>query len=140
MIKRIMLILIASLLVVSVAHAQRERAMEYELNTYEVGVKKEFDAEIMKVEYTNVPVSNKEVKIVGKVIIPAKYKVLQLTIDYYITDGNQTQSYIVMLDLTKGAIPNTFTFEKQYPLDLSKYEFELLVIEFVNEEVDTQSI
>ena len=140
MLKRLFVALIISLLVISVVQAQYFMTTECELNPYEVGVEKDIDADVIKVEYKNVSVSKKVVKIVGLVTVPVKYKVISLTIDYYITDVNRTQSYVVILDLVKGAIPNTFTFEKHYPLDLSKYEFELLIIEFMNELVDSHSV
>jgi len=141
MFKSLFVALIISLLTLS-AYAQEDmsKAKGYELNPYDVGVKREINADVIKIEYTNVYISKDEAKIVGTVTVPVKYKVLQLTVDYYITDRSRTQSYVVILDLIKGAIPNTFTFEKHYPLDLTKYDFELLVIEFINEEVDTHSI
>ena len=144
MIKRIAVaLMIVSLLVVS-AYAQENLGMlskGYELNPYEVGVEKEIgDRSLLMIKYTNTPVSADTMSIHGTVTIPPNYKVLSLTVDYYITDYEQTKTYVVILDLEKGDIPNTFTFEKHYPFDLTKYEYELMVIEFVNEEIDTQSI
>lgn len=141
MFKRMIVALFISMLVISSVYAEPIRAQEYLLNPYEIGIDKELDAPgLMKIEYRNIPVSNSEVKIAGTVTVPLKYDVVDLHIDYYVFDRNKAETRVVLLELKQGAIPNTFTFDSSYPLDLMKYEFELFVIEFINEERDTQSI
>lgn len=144
MIKRIAVTLMIVLLSVGFVYAQENLGMlskGYELNPYEVGVKKEIgDQSLLVIEYINTPVSKDTMSISGTVKIPPNYKVLSLTVDYYITDYEQQQTYVIILDLEKGTVPNTFTFEKHYPFDLTKYEYELMVIEFMNELIDTHSI
>jgi len=143
MLKQFMIFMVVLLLAIS-AYAQEDLGMlsnGYELNPYEVGVKKEIgDPSLLMVEYINTPVSTDVMSISGTVTVPPNYEVLGLTVDYYITDYEQAQTYVVLLDLKKGAIPNTFTFEKHYPFDLTKYEYELMVIEFISEEIETQAI
>lgn len=127
---------------ISAAYAQDiNRDKEYLLNPYEIGIEKELKVpDMLAIKYKNVWKSNTEVIISGSVIIPPKYKIIDLTIDYYIFDMNQKATRVVMLELEKGAMPNSFIFNITYPFDLPKYDGELFVIEFDNELHDTQSI
>lgn len=144
MIKMLVVTLIIVLLSTGTVYSQENLGMlseGYEFNPYEVGVEKEIgDRSLIIIKYKNTPVSSDIISISGTVTIPFNYKILKLTINYYITNYNHSKTYIVTLDLKKGTIPNTFTFEKQYPLDLSSYEYELMVIEFINELIDSRSL
>jgi len=142
MLKRLIVTILISLLTITSIYAQDiTRDKDYVLNPYEIGVDKNLDAhDLMKIEYKNTAISSDQVKLTGKVIIPVKYKVNELYIDYYIMDRTQEYTRVIPIELTKSAVPNTYTFEISYPLDLTKYEFELFVIEFYNELRDTQNI
>jgi len=144
MIKRVIITLAIFMMVISAAYAQNSninKHRELPLNPYEIGVDKVVNVpELMDIKYKNVFVSKGKAKLVGEVIVPLKYKIVTLNIEYYIIDRNQEYANIVQLDLIKGVAPNTFNFEVIYPLDLSKSEFELFVVEFWDETKKTQSL
>lgn len=129
-------------MLISYAYAQDlnvNRYSEFPFESYEIGVDKNINVpDLLNIEYKNVFISKGKVKLVGKVIVPLKYNLVELHIEYCIINKTQEYTRIVQVELIKGATPNTFNFDVTYPLDLAKSEFELFVIEIYNEPKDIQ--
>jgi len=93
---------------------------------YEIGVPKKLDIYGgLILQYKNAVVSERTVQLMGTVQVDIKYKIEKLEINYHIIGEDRKTVRVSNLDLVKGTHPNTFSFELVYPLDLTKYEYEI---------------
>ena len=141
--KLIRVVSVFSLLAIGICFAsgEPERDKSYELNPYEIGVdKKVGTTDFLLLKYKNEFITKKETKISGVVEVHPSYIVETLSVDYYLMNENQSATRVIPLLLKKGSIPNTFVFNITYKTNWDIADYELMVIEIVTEEVDTQSI
>lgn len=134
--KRLILVVLSILFMCSFAYSQEtplERDISQMLNPYEINHEKTIDVpETMSIKYINEWIETDKVKLSGTVTVHLQYDVIELYIDYYVFNRTAEYTRVIPLELVKGAMPNTFTFEIEYPLDLNFYEAEIFVIDFLN--------
>jgi hypothetical protein len=109
---------------------------------YDLNVQKKIEVPFaFTILYQSITTDGKEVTLTGSIQINPQYRVIELSLDYYILNSEKKPVRATSLNLIKGCPnPATFDFEYSYPLDLSKYEYELFDLTIIAEEVDTQHI
>jgi hypothetical protein len=136
-VKKIILVLLAILFICPVVYSQDipfERDISEMLIPYEINHEKTIDVpDAMKITYVNVWIEQDKAKISGTVTVNLEYDIIELFIDYYVFNKKGDYLRAMPLELVKGAMPNTFTFEQEYPLDLTMYEAEIFIIDFMNQ-------
>lgn len=109
---------------------------------YDIGVGKIIEVPntfTIKYETTIHELNNKEVILKGSIDVSRKYKVIKLTLDYYILDGDDNVVRVTSLELTPTS-PGFYNFEYQYPLALNLYEGEIFSLVFIVQEVPQQEV
>lgn len=105
---------------------------------YELGVPKKIDIYGgLIIHYKNEYIDSKTAQIFGTVEVDIKYKVEKLEMNYYIIGKDKKTIRVSSLPLVKGAYPNTFSFEHEYPLNLKTYEYEIFSMLVLIEKVDS---
>ena len=137
-------ILILSLIIAStcVCNSQDVIPLDGDYNTYDINVEKTIEVpDTFTITYiTNtLPLNDKEVMLTGTVDVNRKYKIIQLDIEYFVFDGDLKTAMVAGLELKPVAgNPGRFSFDYAYPLDLSRYEYEIFSLIFIVEEIETQ--
>jgi hypothetical protein len=105
---------------------------------YEVGVPKKIDIYGgLIIHYKNEYIDSKTAQIHGTIEVDIKYKIEKLEMNYYIIGKDKKTIRVASLPLMKGAYPNTFSFEHEYPLDLKAYEYEIFSMLVLIEKVES---
>lgn len=113
------------------------KAKEY-FEPYEIGIPKKIDIYGgLIVHYKNEYINNQTAQLFGTVEVDIKYKIEKLEMNYYIIGKDKKTIRVSNLPLVKGAYPNTFSFEYEYPLDLKTYEYEIFSMLVLIEKVES---
>lgn len=137
-------ILILSLIIACtcVCSAQDFIPLDGDYQEYTVNVEQTIEVPytfIITYKTITLPLNNKEVMLTGDIEVNRKYKIIELNIDYYIFNGNLKTVRATNLNLVPKS-PGVYSFEYQYPLDLSQYEYEIFSLIFIVEEVETHTL
>ena len=99
--------------------------------SYDIGAPKAIEVpNTFSIKYVTLPVENtKEVKLTGSIDVSRRYRVVDLTLDYYIVDGEDVVVRATPLNLTEVST-NHYEFTYQYPLDLANYSGEIFSLVF----------